>query len=266
MGTVARRLRWWVDPPAPGAVNMQRDRELLQRAESDPDFDPCLRLYAWDPPALSLGFHQDDAEVDADALDAIGFGLVRRPTGGAAVLHHREITYAVVARLGVEGLGRGVLEIHGAIAAALSASLLDLGVDARRGGEGRPAGFACFSAAGGHEITVEGRKLVGSALRRTRHAFLQHGSLLTGAGHEQLPRFLRGHSDGVEAEVDALRARTITLADLDVGAFDAERWGEAFARRLGEGLRTGVERAHDAEHPIGRNRRGSELQARPHGE
>jgi len=251
MGTVARRLRWWVDTPAPGAVNMQRDRALLQRAESEPDFDPCLRLYAWDPPALSLGFHQDDAEVDAGALAAAGFGLVRRPTGGAAVLHHREITYAVVARLGVEGLGRRVLEIHDAIARALSSSLIELGVDARRGGGGRPDGFACFSAAGGHEIAVDGRKLVGSALRRTRHAFLQHGSLLTGPGHEQLPRYLRGERTRSEAGVESLRVRTITLDDLDAKDLDATEWGEAFARRLGEGLRTGVERAHDAEHPIG---------------
>ena len=232
-------LRWWVDAPAPGAANMRVDRDLLERAEHDAEAGAgsavTLRVYGWSPPAVSLGFHQDESELDLDALRRDGIDLVRRPTGGAAVLHDREITYAVVGRLGVPGLGRRVLEIHDAIADCLRDTLTDLGVDARREGDGRPSGFACFAAAGGHEITVGGRKLVGSALRRTRHAFLQHGSLLVDHGHERLPLYVHGAGGG--AEVERLRARTVTLRELGRGDVDPSD----FARRLGEHLAERIE-------------------------
>lgn len=226
-------LEWSVDGPADGATNMAIDRALLARA--DEDAGPVrLRVYAWAPPAVSLGFHQDPTTVDHDALARDGLGCVARPTGGAAVLHDREITYAVVGPLGVPGLGRRVLEIHDAIAGALQDALGALGVTVAREGSGRPEGFACFAAAGGHEITAHGRKLVGSALRRARHAFLQHGSLLVGPGHEQLPRYVAGSDPAThDAAIDALRARTITLEDLGHGAIDPRDFARALADALG---------------------------------
>jgi len=213
----SRLLLWSVDAPADGATNMATDRAILTRA--DEDGGPVrLRVYGWTPPALSLGFHQDPSTVDHAALARDGLDCVVRPTGGAAVLHVDEITYAVSGPLGVAGLGRRVLEIHDVIAVALQESLRRLDVDVAREGDGRPEGFACFSAAGGHEITAGGRKLVGSALRRSRRAFLQHGSLLRGPGHEQLPRYVAGSDPAKhDAAIEDLRKRTVTLADLGRG-------------------------------------------------
>jgi len=96
-------LLWCCDGSHPGADNMERDRALWQKFEADPTGGVRLRIYGWSPPALSLGFHQPESAVDHEALARRGFDLVRRPTGGAAVLHIDEITYSVTARLGLEG-------------------------------------------------------------------------------------------------------------------------------------------------------------------
>ena len=210
---------------------MERDRALWQKFEAGPESGVRLRIYGWSPPALSLGFHQPESSVDRDALARRGFDLVRRPTGGAAVLHIDEITYSVTAPLGIEGLGRGVLEIHRAIAASLSATFQSLGVNVEFGGDGVPRDFACFSGAGGHEMTLDGRKLVGSALRRGRNAFLQHGSVLRSEEHLELCTFMAGTPIGDrEAARADLATRTCVLEDLDESAF-----GEGLASSLAQG-------------------------------
>ena len=212
---------------------MDRDRTLWQMFEADPDPGVRLRVYGWDPPALSLGFHQPEESVDREALARRGYDLVRRPTGGAAVLHIDELTYAVAAPLGMTGLGRGVLEIHAAIADALAATFRGLGVDVDFGGDGVPQEFACFSGAGGHEMTLGGRKLVGSALRRGRSAFLQHGSILGSAAHLDLTDFIAGaDADAREAAREALATKTCTMPGLDARRF-AEGLAGALAERCG---------------------------------
>ena len=255
------RLLWWVDHARSGAENMRLDRALLARADHDPTSDPVLRVYSWTPPAVSLGFHQSADALDPERLRAHGIDLVRRPTGGAAVLHHEEITYSVSGPLGLPELGRRVLSIHDGIAAVLRGTLAALGVAARAGGDGRPRDFACFAAAGGHEIAVDGRKLLGSALRRGRHAFLQHGSLLVGDGHLDLPRLLRAVDDP-EGEIERLRRRTCTLRELGAAEIDAERFAAEASARLGAVL--GVE-AHRIEGPavLGILDRGGETDGTP---
>lgn len=220
---------------------MQRDRALWQMFEADPGSGVRLRIYGWSPPALSLGFHQPASSVDEAALTRRGFDLVRRPTGGAAVLHADEITYAVTAPLGLPGLGRSVLEIHGGIADALATAFRSLGVAVDFGGDGVPREFACFAGAGGHEMTLDGRKLVGSALRRGRTAFLQHGSILRGEDHLDLTDFIAGADDAARAEARAaLEAKTCTLAGLDEEAF-----GERLAQALGERCAVPVRRVDE---------------------
>lgn len=222
-----------MDGALPGAVNMDRDRALWRWSETDSAAGVRLRVYGWEPAALSLGFHQAADAVDRAALAAAGVDLVRRPTGGAAVLHVDEITYAVSAPLGTEGLGRGVLEIHGAIAEALITALAALGIDARRGGGGTPRDFACFAAAGGHEITVDGRKLVGSALRRGRRGFVQHGSLLSSPAHLDLVRFVGGMGASErERERDRLARKTCSLCELDARGIDRRAFAHAFSAAL----------------------------------
>jgi lipoate-protein ligase A len=128
-----------------------------------------LRLYSWDPPTLSIGRNQQDVFAHLP--------VVRRPTGGQAVWHDREVTYAVAAPVALYGsLRNAYCEIHTRIATALRS----LGVAATLAPAVRPTGraAACFAVPAGGEILVDGRKLVGSAQVRKRDAFLQHGSIL----------------------------------------------------------------------------------------
>lgn len=169
----------------PGRWNMACDAALLAGAGA-----PTLRFYGWDPPAVSLGHHQPAPAPDARArLRALGLDWVRRPTGGRAVLHGGpgdELTYSVVALIGAAdlpgGLGDAYRRIHAAIAAGLGALGADVELVRRPaflpGRAIRPTRrLACFAAPAAWEITAGGRKLVGSAQRRSRRALLQHGSI-----------------------------------------------------------------------------------------
>ncbi len=152
---------------------------------------PTLRLYAWHPAALSLGRFQDcRGAYDAAYLREHGIDLLRRPTGGMAVLHEHERTYAVVARLRSAPFSGSVGEIYEQIARALGTALGCLGLEARAPVRGitTAASAACFASRSNHEISVNGRKLVGSAQLRRRSAFLQHGSILVRADPRRLAR------------------------------------------------------------------------------
>ncbi|MGH7560778.1 MAG: lipoate--protein ligase family protein [Gemmatimonadales bacterium] len=139
-----------------------------------------LRLYRWDPFCLSFGFHEPALRrYDRARIEALGLSCVRRPTGGRAVWHARELTYAVAAPLDrFGGLRQAYAAIHRVVAAALSS----LGAPARlapRGVEApRPSAGPCFAAPVGGEVLVRDRKAVGSAQVRLGEAFLQHGSIL----------------------------------------------------------------------------------------
>jgi lipoate-protein ligase A len=177
-----------------GVENMRIDDALLDDAlHTGSSF---LRLYRWDPPALSLGRNQPMAGIGRDGID-----IVRRPTGGQAVWHEHEVTYAVAAPVAAFGsLRNAYREIHTRLATALRA----LGVDATIatggpaiGPSGRPP--SCFASSVGGEIVVNHRKLVGSAQVRRGGAFLQHGSILL---------------DGSQETVSAVRGETTLAAVL----------------------------------------------------
>jgi lipoate-protein ligase A len=173
--------------PNIGAYNMAVDEELLARSQAG-EAVPVLRFYSWDPPAVSIGRYQAmKAAVDADACRRRGYDIVRRITGGRAVLHHRELTYSIIARTDNPLFPSGVLGTYKVIAAGLLAGLQNLGIHAEmvaRGGrydalvERKPKDPACFSSPSWYEILANRRKIIGSAQRRMRGAFLQHGSIL----------------------------------------------------------------------------------------
>ena len=144
---------------------------------------PTLRLYAWDPPCLSLGFSQPFADVDLSALAQHGWQIVRRPTGGRAILHTDELTYSVIAPLNEPRVAGSVLESYARLSQALLNALERLGLPARADKEyglpdgSQPGGAVCFEVPSNYEITVAGKKLVGSAQARKNEGVLQHGSL-----------------------------------------------------------------------------------------
>lgn len=170
-----------------GAHNMAVDEELLARAQAG-EAVPVLRFYTWDPPAVSLGrFQERDAAVNADACRKFGFDIVRRITGGRAVLHKQELTYSVISRTDNPLFPPDVLGTYKVIAAALVAGLRNLAIPAEVATRaGRYAQLvqrtskapACFSSPSWYEIVVSGRKIIGSAQRRVPGAILQHGSIL----------------------------------------------------------------------------------------
>jgi lipoate-protein ligase A len=204
---------------------------------------PTLRLYGWDPPALSLGRAQITADAcDRDYLRRHAIDLVRRPTGGRAVLHEGERTYAVIGALDAAPFDGGVLEVYRKIADALEAGLRRLGVDARSTPVTRrapsprdsAAGPACFAAPTAHEIVVDGKKLVGSAQLRRRHAFLQHGSILLQSDARRLA--LAVGSDGASerfTDLGRARGRVVPPEELDTALVAA--WESCFETRLERG-------------------------------
>jgi lipoate-protein ligase A len=171
-----------------GAFNMAFDEELLARIQAGVETAPVLRLYTWDPPAVSIGRFQDmRTSVNAEACKELKFDIVRRVTGGRAVLHRRELTYSVIARSDDPLFPPDVLGTYRVLASGLVAGLRILGLPAEMVSrankhaalvEKRAKGPACFSSPSWYELLVNAKKIVGSAQRRLRGAFLQHGSIL----------------------------------------------------------------------------------------
>ncbi|MHB8835264.1 MAG: lipoate--protein ligase family protein [Candidatus Methylomirabilia bacterium] len=186
--------------PAPGAWNLALDEAIFLSVRSGAS-PPTLRLYRWSAPALSIGYAQDrDRDVDREACRARGIPVIRRFTGGRAVLHDAEVTYSVAAPAGLPGFGTGLDAAYRMVAAGLIAGLRLLGLSAAMPSPGprdpsRPHRHAaCFAVAARHEIAVAGRKMIGSAQRREGGAFLQHGSILLESHAELLGRVLRGRA------------------------------------------------------------------------
>ena len=169
-------------PPAPGPWNMALDEALLE-ASLGGDSLPTLRLYAWEPACLSLGYAQSITDADLAALNAYGWDLVRRPTGGRAILHTDELTYSVCGPQDEPRLSGSVLESYQTLAQALLNALQRLHIPALAHARNSPAagsdpkGPVCFEVPSNYEITVGGKKLVGSAQSRRKGGVLQHGSL-----------------------------------------------------------------------------------------
>jgi lipoate-protein ligase A len=170
--------------PARGNWNMAVDEAILECVGKGIS-PPTLRLYAWEPACLSLGHAQPVADVDISRLKERGWDLVRRPTGGRAVLHTDEITYAVIAHKTDPHVAGTVLESYHHLSEALVAALRLLGlqveVQAHVGKTSQIPNPVCFEVPSAYEITFSGKKLVGSAQARRKEGVLQHGSLpLTG--------------------------------------------------------------------------------------
>ena len=176
--------RLLITPPARGAWNMAADEAILEHIGRS-EVIPTLRLYAWEPPCLSLGQAQPFADVDMERLKQRGWEVVRRLTGGRAILHTDELTYSVIAPLNEPRVEGSVLESYNRLAQALLLAVKTLGllVEMKEGkaSDSATPNPVCFEVPSTYEITVNGKKLVGSAQARKKEGVLQHGSLpLTG--------------------------------------------------------------------------------------
>jgi lipoate-protein ligase A len=203
-----------LDVPLDAAGQMAADVALLQEVMQGAP--PALRLYRWHRPALSLGRFQPDTDVDTRACAAHGVEIVRRPTGGQALLHGADLTYAV-AMPRPPGPDGAVGAVYCRLAGGLIAGLAALGVVAEVASHRGKTGAACFASLRGSDLRVGGRKLVGSAQRNRDDGILQHGSvLLDRLGFDETDLLSFPDEAARAAERARLVDSTVTLGELGV--------------------------------------------------
>ncbi len=179
------RYQWRLilDPPMTGKDNMDKDLEIMEEVSAG-ECPPTLRLYRWSPPAVSLGYFQDENEiVNMDACRAEGIEVIRRPTGGRAVLHHHELTYSIVVPEVHPFINNGgVMDAYRAISRGIvtAFNLVNIlaSITPEKKGQGRLAPGSCFDTPSAYEIQVNGKKVVGSAQLRRDGIVLQHGAII----------------------------------------------------------------------------------------
>jgi lipoate-protein ligase A len=173
--------RLLLTPEAPGAWNMAVDEAILEAA-THREVLPTLRLYAWNPPCLSLGYAQPISDVDESRLEEFGWDLVRRPTGGRAILHTDELTYSVCGPEDEPVLAGDILSSYKRLSSAILAAIEQIGISVqalpqKKNANSKSPEPVCFEVPSNYEITADGKKLVGSAQARRQGGVLQHGTL-----------------------------------------------------------------------------------------
>jgi lipoate-protein ligase A len=229
---MGKSWRLIISPPGTGAFNMALDESLLLSVASNSEAS-CLRLYSWNPPTLSLGYAQSIDDIDLDRLEEYGWGLVRRPTGGRAILHTDELTYSVCAPMDDPIVSGSLLESYQRISQALLSALTHLGIDAKAdsvypsaSGKSTPESI-CFEVPSNYEITVSGKKLIGSAQARKNNGVLQHGSLPLFGDLARITKVLKyPDEENRSAAVERLLAHAgtvLSLTGISVSLEDAQQ-------------------------------------------
>lgn len=170
-----------ITPSLNGVENMALDEVILSSIDSM-DTPMTLRLYGWDPPCLSLGYTQTVADIDRERIKTRGWEWIRRPTGGRAILHTDELTYSIIGPTEHAVLQGAVLESYQRLSAGIKGALelIGLSVEIQKTKQVQDTHTdnpICFEVPAPYEITVDNRKLIGSAQHRRRQGVLQHGTL-----------------------------------------------------------------------------------------
>ncbi|MDP2983913.1 MAG: lipoate--protein ligase family protein [Candidatus Latescibacter sp.] len=241
-----KAITWRFLDTAKGSAffNMALDEAIVEAVANGHSL-PTFRLYGWDPAAITIGYSQKAGDVlDYGRCIEDGISVTRRLTGGRAVFHDCEAAYSVVGPIHDPLFGCNLSATYRAIGAVLLEALRSCGaeVDWSRGnpasGEERRvfSSAPCFLSTSRFEITCRGRKMVGSAQRRFREVFLQHGSILTGPGHERIGDYLKESHDTASfatvlsrksIDLDAALGRPVDTGTLKASLF------ESFARAAG---------------------------------
>lgn len=226
--------RLLITPPARGAWNMAVDEAVLE-AVGRGDSSPTLRLYDWSPACLSLGLAQPFGDVDVSRLQAHGWDVVRRVTGGRAILHVDELTYSVTAPPDEPRVQGSVLESYQRLARALVTAVRELGLPVEMEGDAPASntekGPVCFEVPSAYEIVVDGKKLIGSAQARRREGVLQHGTLPL---HGDLTRITAAlcfeHENARQQAAQNLLTRATTVESVVGRVVPWETAAQAFVR------------------------------------
>ncbi|MFW5713217.1 MAG: lipoate--protein ligase family protein [Brevefilum sp.] len=257
-----QRTTWRVieHPPSRGAWNMAVDEAILESVYTS-ESTPTLRLYAWQPACLSLGLAQPFKEVNTHILAEKGWDLVRRPTGGRAILHVDELTYAVIAPESDPRVIGGVLESYLRLSRALLEALRLIGLNPEANQKESSASLdkpnpVCFEVPSNYEITVNGKKLIGSAQARRKKGVLQHGALPLYGDLTRIIDALRFKDENTAAKARDRLLLHATTVERELGfAPDFSQAKEAFINafqstlnlnlRHGELSRTEMQRAEE---------------------
>jgi lipoate-protein ligase A len=228
------------------ARNMALDEAILIQVGAGVS-PPTIRFYGWTRPTLSLGYFQSvQRDVDEDELQGRGYALVRRMTGGRAVLHDRELTYSIIvpadhdlAKASVTEsyrlISRGLRE--GFRALGLMAEMVSLEDEDEREKFISPGSAACFDSPSRYELVVEGRKIAGSAQVRAHGGMLQHGSLPLELRTDDLFAVLRFRTPEEKAAMrESFVRRAVGIAELADGPVSYQEASQAFARGMAAGL------------------------------
>ena len=252
--SIDRRAPWrFIDSGAAGgSLNMAIDRAIME-AHAAGQAPATLRVYRWQPPAVSIGYHQRVAgSMRTDVCAALGIEICRRPTGGRAILHDREVTFSVIASESILGTA-SVMEAYRLLAAPIVQAMRSLGVDARlvdreaaagapslatRSAAPRPGGPginpACFASKARCDIMVDGRKIVGSAQLRRDGVVLQQSSLPLHLEVERAAQVFEGQDAGQRDDMAQVAIDLCAAAGREVRFMEvAESLRAAFESELG---------------------------------
>jgi len=203
----------------PGKENMEKDLDIMEQVTTG-ECPPTLRLYRWSPPALSLGYFQDENEVvNLAACHELAVDVVRRPTGGRAVLHLDELTYSIIVPEAHPFINKGgVMDAYRAISRGIITAFNLLGIIAAVTPEekNRPglAPGSCFDISSAYELQIDGKKVVGSAQLRRDGIVLQHGAILFQLNEDLYKKVLKKSHRYNSSE------NMVELGDKAAGLFD----------------------------------------------
>ena len=233
---------------SPG-VNMALDEAILT-AHSEGRVPPTVRFYGWSPATLSIGYFQKAQEVDFEAVAREGIGFVRRPTGGRAVLHDKELTYSIIVSERYPGIPANVTEAYRVLSEGLllgfrglglAAEMVQLATEEEKEKYASAGSAACFDSPSWYELVVEGRKVAGSAQVRQKGVVLQHGSILLDMNVDQLFRLLKFSNEKVaERMKQSFTSKAVAINDLlRAQGKEAVTMGEvehSFRRGIAQGM------------------------------
>jgi len=221
-------MRFIIDQSRPADFNMAADLYLLEHCADC--HTVTVRFYSWARPSITIGYMQSPStELDLDALRMHGVDWVRRPTGGRAVLHHGDITYSCIFPKSITEMGSGITQTYRLLTKCLIDGLAGASVkctthdsDTELKNVKREVKLPCFLAPNRDEIMVNGKKLVGSAQKRSADAVLQHGSIPITDDYRRLPEYLQIDISEKIKQTELLKSKSCYINELTSGvSFDS---------------------------------------------